>query len=88
MSDEPKVGDLYLFKGQPDFSEGVDPPYLWEEDIGIIVSYNEQTKQGRIYWLRNPDPEEGTRINSFYHETIDKDVMQLFSGSRNTTEKE
>ncbi len=46
MSDEPKVGDLYLFKGQPDLSDGEDLPYLWEEDVGIIVSYNEQTKQG------------------------------------------
>ena len=86
MSGEPKVGDLYLFKGQP--QEEGEPPYIWEEDVGIIVSYNEQTKQGRIYWLRNPDPEEDTRINSFYHESIDKDTMKLFSGSRNTTEKE
>ena len=86
MSDEPKVGDLYLFKGQP--QEEGDSPYIWEEDVGIIVSYNEQTKQGRIYWLRHPDPEEDTRINSFYHESIDKETMQLFSGSRNTKEKE
>ena len=86
MSDEPKVGDLYLFKGHS-HREGLSP-YMCEEDIGIIVSYNEQTRQGRIYWLRHPDPEEDTRINSFYHESIDKDTMQLFSGSRNTTEKE
>ena len=86
MNDEPKVGDLYLFKGQP-HEEG-ESPYLWEEDVGIIVSYNEQTKQGRIYWLRHPDPEEDTRVNSFYHESIDKETMQLFSGSRNTKEKE
>ena len=87
MSNEPKVGDLYLFKGEPR-QDVDDPPFYWGEDVGIIVSYNEQTRQGRIYWLRYPDPDEDTRINDFYHENIDKDVMQLFSGSRNTTEKE
>lgn len=75
MSDEPKVGDLYVFKGLPPNDE--EPEYIWAEDIGIILSYNEETKQGLIYWLRYPDPDEDTRTNNFYWENIDTKVMHL-----------
>ena len=74
MSDEPKAGELFLFKGDDD---KYAPDWSREPDIGILVSYNESTKEGVMFWLRHPDPDEG-RLNKFNFKDMQEEKFERF----------
>lgn len=74
MSDEPQVGELFLFKGDND---SCVPRWCEKPDIGILISYDEVTREGIMYWLRHPDPEEG-HMNSFDFNYMQKDKFERF----------
>lgn len=73
MNDEPQVGELFLFKGEDTGA----PSWCEKPDIGILISYNETTREGIMYWLRYPDPEEG-HLNSFDFNYIQKEKFERF----------
>lgn len=74
MNDEPQVGELFLFKGEDTKS---CPSWCEKPDIGILVSYNKDTKEGMMFWLRHPNPEEG-HLNGFDFNYIQKDRFERF----------
>ena len=73
MTDEPQVGELFLFKGDDETA----PEWAREPDIGILVSYDEATKEGVMFWLRYPDPEVG-RLNQFDFNQIQEEKFERF----------
>ena len=74
MTDEPQVGELFLFKGEDDEA---GPEWTTEPDIGILVSYNKATREGVMFWLRYPDPLEG-RLNQFDFNNIQEEKFERF----------
>jgi hypothetical protein len=62
-----------LFKGDDETA----PEWAREPDIGILVSYDEATKEGVMFWLRYPDPEEG-RLNQFDFNQIQEEKFERF----------
>jgi len=73
MTYMPKVGDLFHFKG--DTYDPDEDTYTYEEDVGILVSYNSENQEGRIYWLRFPDPDTESRVDHFYFGSINHDLI-------------
>ena len=74
MTDEPQVGELFLFKGEDDEAA---PGWTTEPDIGILVAYNKTTREGVMFWLRYPDPEEG-RLNNFDFKYMQEEKFERF----------
>ena len=75
MTDEPQVGELFLFKGETD--EPYAPEWTKKPDIGILVSYNKATREGVMFWLRYPDPEEG-RLSNFDFNYMQEEKFERF----------
>ena len=74
MTDEPQVGELFLFKGEDDEAA---PEWTTAPDIGILVSYYKATREGVMFWLRYPDPEEG-RLNNFDFKYMQEEKFERF----------
>jgi len=73
MNDDPQVGELFLFKGE----DIAGTSWCEKPDIGILISYDEVTREGVMYWLRHPDPEQG-HLNSFDFNYIQKEKFERF----------
>ena len=74
MTGEPQAGELFLFKGDDDPET---PEWAREPDIGILISYDKATKEGLMFWLRYPDPEEG-KLNKFDFNYMQEEKFERF----------